>query len=215
MKGIFQTSMKFTQQLELLKEQYKNNLIIRKNGTLNLGPGIGPGLELHCDHQLFKPLTEALIDKFLRADYKWPFPKEYAEFLKYSNGASLCRVRLKGKATFTSTLFHIYGLPRTQPFGRPFDEEEPGDVRIESLSYHKDLPDYWLKCARYTKNYDFYVPYEVFIDTKTNQVHEVAKDSAIVTNTWDALDECFCYIWDSLKDRKSEYDFGPKGQTTY
>lgn len=193
--------------IEKLKEQYKDECIIRKNGTLLLGPDKIP----KCQHMLFRPLQYKSIDKFIIQKYKHHMPKEYVDFLQYSNGANLFYLRLNSKKfTFASLILSVFGLPRNAPFTRPLDEEEPYDIRIESLSFSENLPQTWLKCARYIKDYNFYEPCEVFIDTLTDKVYGCKKESDIIVDSWSTLDECFSSIMDSAKDMKPEYSFKSK-----
>ena len=204
--------MEFFCILDALKEEHKNNSVVRENGTILLSPGQIP----RAEHMLFKPLTDELIDEFLISQYKYSFPREYISFLKYSNGANLCMVRLlhfikkKRKVECipaASGLFTIYGLPRTQPFGRPTDQEEPFDLRIEDLARHDDIPEYWLKCGSYTRNYDFHKTYDIFIDTQVGNVYSCIKNDNKIVENWKNLDECFCAIYNSFNDRKEEYEF--------
>ncbi len=193
--------------IEKLKEQYKDDCIVRKNGTLLLGPDKIP----ICHHMLFRPLEYSFIDEFLIQEYKHHMPKEYVEFLQYSNGANLLYLRLKSKNfTFASGILSIFGIPRTAPFTRPLHEEEPYDIRIESLSFSKKLPQTWLKCARYIKDYNFHEPCEVFVDTLTDKVYGCKKESDVVIDSWSTLDECFSSIIDSAKDMMPEYSFESK-----
>ena len=147
--------MRFFDILDALKSEYKGNCSIRKNGTLLLCPGKIP----RSRHMLFKPLCDEYIQEYLIEQYNNNFPKEYIEFLKYSNGANLHTVKMKtDKIEFASNLFVIFGLPLTPPFGRPKDEEEPYDIRIEDLGRHKEISKKWLTkrkpCSIITKSLD-------------------------------------------------------------
>ena len=82
--------MKFLKILDALKEEYKDNFKIRDNGTLLLAPSTVP----RARHMLFKPLNNELIEEFLISQYVHRFPNQYIEFLKYSNGADLCNVKV-------------------------------------------------------------------------------------------------------------------------
>jgi hypothetical protein len=200
--------MRFVKILEELKQSYKNNVKVHNNGTLLLGPGTIP----RSEHMLYAPLTDDLINEHLISQYKFAFPKEYIEFLKYSNGADLCIVKMwhniKGKKIPTaSVLLSIFGLPMKPPFARPQDEEEPYDVRIEDLARNDKIPAHWLKCGCYTRDYDFNNLYDIFIDTKTGNVYSTIKNKADILDSWESLDNCLCDIYASFSDRKSEYEF--------
>ena len=192
----------FTSKLNCLKKQYENDCIYRKNGTLLLGLGTIP----KCRHMLFKPLTDELIYEYLQKCYKNKIPAEYIEFLKYSNGANLCCVNIKKKnLSYAFCMFSIYGLPRTQPFGRAIDEEEPYDIRIEDLARHKCVPQTWLKCGRYIKNFNFDTTYDIFIDTVTKFIYGCEKNNNIVVDKWNNLNQCFCDIFNSFSNMQCEY----------
>lgn len=200
--------MRFFVILDELKKQYKNNTITRENGTILLGPGTVP----RAEHILFKPLDDELIEEFLILKYVFKFPEEYIKLLKYTNGADLCTVRVwhtikKKRIPTASGFFVIYGLPRTQPFGRPDNMEEPYDVRIEDLRRHNDIPKHWLHCGNYTRNYDLHTVYDIFIDSESGRVFSCQRDTATVVDSWDNLDDCLCSIYHSLDDREAEYEF--------
>ncbi len=196
--------MRFFDILDDLKNEYKNNCSIRNNGTILLCPGKIP----RSRHMLFKPLCDEYIQEYLIEQYKNNFPEEYIEFLKYSNGANLHTVKLKtDRFEFAANLFVIFGLPLTPPFSRPKDEEEPFDVRIEDLGRHKDIPNTWLKCGTYTRNYNFNVQNDIFIDTETNKIYACIKNEKEIIDCWESLDECFCSIFESFTDSKLEYEF--------
>ena len=200
--------MKFINILDELKEKFAENTLIRKNGTILLGPGIVP----RAEHMLFKPLDDKLIDEFLVSQYVNKFPEEYIKLLKYTNGANLCTVKIwhtikKKRIPTASGFFIIYGLPRTQPFGRPDDMEEPYDVRIEDLKRHDDNPKTWLHCAEYIRDYDLHKNYDVFIDTVSDRVYSCLRNTNDIVESWDNLDDCLCHIYHSLDDREAEYEF--------
>ena len=130
---------------------------IRDNGTILLFPGTIPNYR----HMLFKPLDDKLIEEFLISQYVHKFPQSYIEFLKYSNGANLCTAKMwhniqKRRIPTACGLFTIYGLPRTQPYGRAPEMEEPFDMRIEDVGRHDDIPSEWLKCGSYYRNSQYH-----------------------------------------------------------
>ena len=133
----------YAKRLESLKTEFSGDCITRKNGTLLLCPGKIP----KCRHMLFAGLSDKLIKEFLADGYKNKFPEEYRQFLRYTNGANLYTVKVNTSngLSFAHNLFTLYGLPRTQPFGRPNDMEEPYDIRVEDLGRHKETPQTWLK----------------------------------------------------------------------
>ncbi|MBE6635436.1 MAG: SMI1/KNR4 family protein [Ruminococcaceae bacterium] len=203
--------MEFFKILDSLKEQYKDDMIIRGNGTILLSPRGVP----RARHMLFKPLDDEFIEKFLISQYVYKFPKQYIEFLKYTNGADLCNTKMwhnikKKKIPTTSGLFTIFGLPKTPPFARTADMEEPFDMRIEDLGRHDDIPDSWLKCGTYKRNYDFYNVCDIFIDTETEKVYACVRNQKDIVDSWNNLDECFCKVFHSFDDMKDEYEFYPK-----
>lgn len=190
--------------LESLKEQYKDNSVVRKNGTLLLDPGKIP----KCRHMLYYGLDNTIICDYLEADYANVFPVEYKKFLLYTNGADLFwvkRTTAKG-IPFAKSMLSFYGLPRTQPFGRPKDMEEPFDLRIEDLARHKKTPKEWLKCGSYYSECDSKVLIDIFIDTESGKVYACNKNECDVLDSWDSFDECFCSIFDSYLNCKTEYE---------
>ena len=200
--------MKFLEVLDSLKEQYQDNMKIRDNGTILLVPGIVP----RARHMLFKPLDDKLIEEFLISQYVHKFPQSYIEFLKYTNGANLCTTKVwhtikKKRIPTAGGLFTIFGLPRTQPYNRPPDMEEPFDMRIEDLGRHDDIPGEWLKCGTYTRNYDMHSETDIFIDPKDERVYACIRNQNAVVDSWNNLDECFCSIYHSFDDMKDEYEF--------
>lgn len=196
--------MEFIETLETLKMKYGNNNLVRNNGTILLGPEKIP----KCRHMLFRPLSEKMINAYLVAEYANEFPKEYIEFLKYSNGANLYSVRLKTeKFSIAHPMMVIFGLPLTPPFGRPLDMEEPYDLRVEDLARHADIPTSWLKCGTYIREYNFKLTYDIFIDTKTKRIFSTEKNKNTVIESWENLDECFSCIYTRLLDSKSEYKY--------
>ena len=200
--------MEFFKILDSLREQYKDDVKIRDNGTALLHPGTVP----RARHMLFKPLDDTLIEEFLISQYIHKFPTMYIEFLKYTNGANLCITKVwhnikKKRIPTAGGLFTIFGLPRTQPYGRPPEMEEPYDMRIEDLSRHDDIPDSWLKCGTYNRNYDLHSEIDIFIDPKYEKVYACVRNQNNIVDSWDNLDECFCSIYHSFDDMKDEYDF--------
>lgn len=199
--------LKFIKHLENLKMEYKNDFILRKNGTLLMGINKVPKSRF----ELYAPLTDENIYEYLVSQYKNPFPKELIEFYKYSNGATLYIVKINTiKHAFAYSLFSIDGLPLTSPYSRPQDEEEPFDIRVEDLARHKDIPKTWLKCGRYSKVNDLRTPIDIFIDTLTGRVYSCIKNEKDIVDKWDNLDECFCSIFEELIDSKPEYMFSRK-----
>ena len=200
--------MEFFKILDTLKEQYKDDMKIRDNGTILLSPGTIP----RARHMLFKPLDGTLIEEFLISQYIYGFPTMYIEFLKYTNGANLCTTKVwhnikKKRIPTAGGLFTIFGLPRTQPYGRPLEMEEPYDMRIEDLSRHEDIPNSWLKCGTYNRNYDLHSETDIFIDPKDEKIYACVRNQNKIVDSWDNLDECFCSIYHSFDGMKDEYDF--------
>ncbi|MBR3919184.1 MAG: hypothetical protein IKJ59_10675 [Clostridia bacterium] len=186
--------MEFINLLENMKKDYSNDILIRENKTLLLGLGKTP----KCRHMLFAPLMKEHIAEFLVSDYKRTFPTEYIDFLMYSNGANLCAelIEING-FKLAHSMFVLYGLPLTQPLGRPHDMEEPFDIRIEDLSRHKNIPETWLKCGTYVIE-NSYEDIDIFIDTETKIVNSCAKNTDKIISTWNDIDSCFCYLFNLL-----------------
>ncbi len=196
--------MLFFEKLESIKKEYKNDCRIRQNGTILFGSD--SLLPLYSRHTFFEPLTDEIIEEFLVSDYKFTVPKQYITFLRYTNGISLFTTirKISGFRIARST-FEIYGIPRTPPFSRPREMEEPFDVRIEDLARHSDVPKTWLKCGSYIKDTDFYVTFDIFIDTNSNRVYSLVKNDNKIVAEWDDLDCCLCNLFDILKYTKIEY----------
>lgn len=194
--------MKICKILDELKKEYSENCIVRENGTLLLEPGKIP----KCRHMLFRELDKKTIEDYLVSQYENKFPSEYIEFLKYSNGANLCSVKLNTpKFSFAEVLLVVFGLPFTPPFGRPLDMEEPFDLRVEDFGRHKEIPKTWLKCGTFIKDYNFRVTNDIFIDTKSNQVFACEKNQKDIIDRWNSLDDCLCSIYQSFNDMQIEY----------
>ena len=195
-------NMNIIEKIELLKEKYGSDRLIRENGTILLAPQEMP----KCDHMLFKPLCEKTIDECIRKQYKNKFPDQYADFLKYSNGANLCYTKMtKPKYSHALCLFSIYGLPMETSVAKRLNCEEPYDMRIEDLSRNEKTPSTWLKCGSYRKTSNIGIEYDIFIDTTTGMVYGYETKSGVVIDTWDTLDQCFCDILASLSDMQREY----------
>ena len=191
--------------LENLKNEYADNNTVRENGTILLAPGTIP----RSRHMLFVGLEEELINDYLVAEYKLPFPEAYKELLRSFNGANLFTVKInnkKIKRSFAYNLFTIYGLPRSDPFSRPEYMEKPYDLRVEDLARHKKLPKAWLKCGSYCKDCNIHVITDIFIDTDSGRVFSCNKNECDILGSWESLDDCLCSIFDSFADSRDEYD---------
>ena len=163
--------MEFFKFITDVKKEYASDCIIRENKTILLVPGKIP----KCKYMLFEALSQNLIDDFLVSHFSGiTFPEDYIELLKTTNGANLFSVKINsGKFSFANSMLVILGLPRTQPFGRPLDMEEPFDIRVENLARHKNIAAHWLKCAIWTQIEDVEKgdnQTDIFIDTVTNKV---------------------------------------------
>lgn len=161
---------------------------------------------------IFTPLEQEYIDEYLIADYKYTFPPEYIEFLRYANGANLLNVKIiapKG-IEFAGGLLTIFGLPRLPTSVRAQEMEEPFDMRIEGLGNHLDIPKYWLKCGTYNiRDNDTSKDADIFIDTKDGKVYSCYRKKSEVINQWECLDECLCDLFDSLSTAPQEYYYRP------
>ena len=196
--------MEFFYFVNRLKEEHSNNQILRANGTLLLNPGKIP----KAQHILYKPLTVELIDEYLTKAYKNPLPVQYKQFLQYSNGIDLFMFRiLVAKLAFAGSSLTIYGLPRTKPFGRPADMEEPFDIRIEDLRRHADLPDTWLHVGTYRLKYESGGEADLYIDCDSQKVFATKRDQWRIEEQWDSFDICLCELFHRAQNSCSEYRF--------
>lgn len=194
--------MEIIKKIDKLKIEFSENCITRKNGTILLEPNTIP----NCRHMLFKPITQNIANEFLIDEYKNNFPDEYLRFLFYTNGANLFNVKINIQGfSIAHPLFVVFGLPLTPPLGRAQDTEEPFDLRIEDLARHKDIPDTWIKCGTYTKDYNFDIQNDIFIDTTSNHVFSCHKNNKKIIDNWNSLDDCLCDVFDSFSDCKFEY----------
>lgn len=195
--------MKIIDRIERIKEEYSDDYVVRKNGTLLLGLGKIP----NCRHMIFKGLELRNLNEYIISEYKLNFPPEYAEFLQYANGANLAKVKIKSSSgvEFAYNLLSIYGLPLTPPFGRPLDMEEPYDMRVEDLARHPNLPKSWLKCGSYIRDNDIHKDVDIFINTEDGRVYACYKNECKIVDEWDCLDECLCNIFDALSTAPREY----------
>ena len=199
--------MEFFKFITDVKKEYASDCIIRENKTILLVPGKIP----KCKYMLFEALSQNLIDDFLVSHFSGiTFPEDYIELLKTTNGTNLFFFFFNsGKFSFANSMLVILGLPRTQPFGRPLDMEEPFDIRVENLARHKNIAAHWLKCAIWTQIEDVEKgdnQTDIFIDTVTNKVFACRKNQDEIVKEWSNLDECLCYIIDSFKELKDEYE---------
>lgn len=194
--------MKFAGRLAELLRNYKNNFAAQRNGTLVLGPSE----TLYCEHLLFQELSDKDIQMHLVPCWEGDFPTALVELLKIANGAKLFNVHLNcGDFTMTSSMLIILGLPRTPPFRRPKDMEEPFDIRVENL--HNFAPSSWLKFASYIPNFDFHARRNLFVDRHTGKVYACHANEAEVLQEWDSIDQCLCEIYDALKGCGLHYDY--------
>ena len=199
--------MEFLKFVTDVKKEYASDSIIRENKTILLAPGKLP----KCKYMFFEALSQDLIDDFLVSHFSGiTLPEDYIEVLKTTNGANLFSVKINsGKVSFANSMLVILGLPRTQPFGRPLDMEEPFDIRVENLARHKNIPIHWLKCAIWTQIEDVEKgdnQTDIFIDTITKKVFACRKNQEEILKEWSNLDESLCYIIDSFKELKDEYE---------
>jgi hypothetical protein len=199
--------MEFFKFVTDVKKEYASDSIIRENKTILLAPGKLP----KCKYMFFEALSQDLIDDFLVSHFSGiTLPEDYIEVLKTTNGANLFSVKINsGKVSFANSMLVILGLPRTRPFGRPLDMEEPFDIRVENLARHKNIPVHWLKCAIWTQIEDVEKgdnQTDIFIDTITKKVFACRKNQEEILKEWSTLDESLCYIIDSFKELKDEYE---------
>ena len=196
--------MLFIEKLEELKREYGQDCVKRKNGTSLYGTD--ESMPLYARHKFFLPLSDATIKEYLIDQYRYEIPIEYINFLKYSNGANLFNVKLKTKGfTICHSMFVIYGLPRTQPFGRARDLEEPYDIRIEDLSRHPGISPVWLKCGSYTLETNFENTSDIFVDSTDGCVYSCQRKDDKIIQQWENLESCFCDLFDNFIQLKYEY----------
>lgn len=196
--------MKFTTIIDELVTCNRDNSIVRKNGTILIQPGRIPS----CRHMIFPAISCEIIENYLVNAYAHTFPEQYYELLSHYNGANLCNVRVDSKkgVSFAQSLLLIYGLPKTPPFGRALDMEEPFDVRIEDLSRHDETPNNWLKFASYDE-----VPslkrVDCFVDTDSNRVYACPKDKSNVVREWNSIDDCLCELYEEQSAKPLRIDY--------
>jgi len=196
--------MEFFSLVDELKERHKSNTLLRRNGTLLLNPGKIP----KAQHILYKPLTTELIEEFLVKSYSNALPMQYINFLKYSNGVELFMFKiLTGKFEFAGSNLTIYGLPRTKPFDRPADMEEPFDIRVEDLRRHDDIPNTWLKVGTYRLKYQLGGEADIYIDCDSQRVFSTIRDKSNIKEQWNSFDSCLCDLFHRAQNSHSEYRF--------
>ena len=194
--------MKIINKIDKLIEEYHKNSIIRNNGTVLLRPGKIP----KARHILFKGLTDEEINTYLISEYEHNFPKDYETFLKFYNGVDLFFAKVKkGNVEFATSHLTVYGLPRTKPFGRKLDNEEPFDVRIEDTSRNVNIPNIWLKFGSYKRTSAFGERVDLFIDTVDGHVYSCNRNDDKIISQWNSFDECLCEIFDQSLLSKEVY----------
>lgn len=196
--------MRIMSLIDDLKKEYRNNAILRRNETLLLNPGKIP----KAQHILYKPLPYDLIDEYLVQVYSNTLPTQYIEFLKYSNGLELFMFKiLTGKFEFAGSNLTLYGLPRTKPFDRPVDMEEPFDIRVEDLRRHDDIPNTWLRVGTYQLKYELGGEADIYIDCDSQRVFSTKRDKCSIEEQWDSFDICLCDLFYRAQKSHSEYRF--------
>lgn len=196
--------MRIINKLEKLRTEYDSNKIVRENGTELLCPMKIP----RSRHTLFKGLSDWEIDEFLVKAYKNELPWQYIELIKYTNGFLLFSIRVKTAVhCFGYPLLTLYALPRTQPFGRPLDQEEPFDIRVEDLGRHDDIPKTWLKFGAYVHEYRFDSLTDLFVDTVDGRCYSCEREKCDVIEHWDSIDDCLCALFDFFSDSLEEYEY--------
>lgn len=205
MEGLMDNErMKFFSLVDELKEKHKSNTLFRRNGTFLLNPGKIP----KAQHILYKPLTTELIEDFLVKSYTNALPMQYISFLRYSNGIELFMFKiLTGKFEFAGSNLTIFGLPRTKPFDRPADMEEPFDIRVEDLRRHDDIPNTWLKVGTYRFKYELGGEADIYIDCDSQRVFSTIRDKYNIKEQWDSFDVCLCDLFQRAQNSHSEYRF--------
>lgn len=196
--------MKIFYLIDQLKEKHKENTIVRNNGTLLLNPGKIP----KAQHIFYEGLSFETIEEFLIKEYKNVFPAQYLKFLKRLNGIELFMFKIiLGKISFAGSSLTIYGLPKTPPFNRPIDMEEPFDLRIEDLRRHDNIPQSWLKIGTYQLTYTLGGEADIFIDCDTQCVYSTKRDQDKIEECWDSFDDCMCDLYKRFQNSDLEYVF--------
>ncbi len=206
--------MKVFSLIDNLKAIYENNKTVRKNNTVLLCPGTIP----KAKHMLFQGLSQDIIDEYLIDSYKNIVPPQYIEFLKYSNGGTFYMYKVQSerkvglktkKIEFASSGLTIFGIPRTPPYERAIDMEEPFDIRIEDLRRHKAIPKSWLGVGRYHINEigsdTAGIEASLFIDCDSQKAYACVVDEYTIIEEWNSFDECLCNIFDREKNYKDLY----------
>ena len=78
-------------------------------------------------------------------------------------------------------------------------------LSLNDINCHDDIPETWLKCGSYTKDFNFSVTNDIFIDTVTGQVFACQRDHKDIVDTWKSFDECLCSIYETLVGCDTEY----------
>ena len=194
--------MEFIKKLEEIKKEYNNDKSVMENGTVLYGLGKIPNSRF----SMFKGLTDDVIQQCIIDAYQNVFPKEYIELLKYTNGAYLFTVRLNTKIhSFAFSLLCIFGLAWIPDF---IDyNKKPFDIRVADVERHRNVSPDWLKCATYTDPKDLHTYYDIFIDTTDGKTYSCLKNDYKVVQQWDTLDSALCYMFKTLEDCQTEYEY--------
>ena len=185
--------MRFIDKCKKLISFYDSDALVRDNGTILLS---SDG-DLFCRHMLFRGITVELLNSLIKS-YRGILPENYIDFLKFSNGANLCWVKIKvsDDIEFSQSLLNIYGIPTKLPCKY---EEEPFDIRLEDLSRHKKTPKHWLKFGSYILPNDLPCNLrDLFIDVCDFKIYSCIKNQSNIEKTWNNFDECLCELFECL-----------------
>lgn len=187
--------MNFTEKCSHLIQQFNNNTLTRKNGTLLLGPGTIP----KAKHYIFAGASMEHIQQNLVERYSGTVPDEYISLLQFCNGATLFNIRMcmNDDISFATALLTILGLPYHPPMARAEDEEEPHDISIEDLCRHPGISSSWLKFGIYHDVTDLESdPIDLFVDTQSGHVFGCRRNTTSICEQWDSIDESLCVLFD-------------------
>lgn len=187
--------MEFTEKCNRLIRRFDKDILIRKNGTMLLGPGTIP----KAKHYIFAGAPLEHIQQNLVQRYNGTIPDEYISLLQFCNGAILFNICMcmKDGVSFATALLTILGIPYHLPMDRAADEEEPYDISIEDLTRHPDIPSNWLKFGIYYDVTNLEAdPIDLFVDTQSGHVTGCRRKTTAICDQWNSIDQCLCALFD-------------------
>ena len=168
-----------------LKQFEKYVVEIQENDTKLIGkaPHIAPKAFLHT---IYKGLSEKNINK-LKNNLKTKIPKDYKDFLKFSNGLHIF-----------NTTFCLDGFRKSN--NRTTENRLPFCILTTN---HYERPSNSKKEYFFIGGYDWDGSH-LYINKKTNKVHRCAEDNAESLNEWENLNVMIISEIDRLIDLHNE-----------